>query len=78
MSSSQSRLDGTPRDVIAVRLDARGQLRNPVRVGTASTYAAARRLVSETGYPVAPAELRDCGSVVNPDGQDAFGVAVLI
>jgi hypothetical protein len=48
------------------------------KVGTASSYAAARRLVSETGYPVAPAEVGDCGSVVDADGQDAFGVAVLI
>ncbi|WP_373506708.1 hypothetical protein [Thiocapsa sp.] len=78
MSSSQSRLDGTPRDVIAVRLDARGQLLNPVRVGTASSYAAARRLVSETGYLVAPGAVGDCGAVVSPDGLDAFAVAVLV
>jgi hypothetical protein len=78
MSSSQSRLDGTRRDVIAVRLDVRVRLLNPVRVGTASSYAAARRLVSETGYPVAPSAVGDCGTVVSPDGLDAFGVAVLV
>jgi hypothetical protein len=33
MSSNQSRLDGTPRDVIAVRVDSRGRLRNTT-VGT--------------------------------------------
>ena len=76
MSSSQSRLDGTTRDVIVVRLDSRGQLHHPVCVGTASTYAAARLLVREAGYPVEPAEVGDCGSVANPDGLDAFGIAV--
>ncbi|NCA70496.1 MAG: hypothetical protein EOM91_10360 [Sphingobacteriia bacterium] len=79
MSNDQSHLDGTPRDVLVVPFDIDGNMGGVIRVGSAITYQAAVALVAHCGLMIAPeGEGFDCGSVANPDGHDAFGIAVLI
>ncbi|UHD15716.1 hypothetical protein [Thiocapsa bogorovii] len=79
MSNDQSYLDGTRRDVVVVPFDAEGNMGDLQRIGSALDWRSAVLLVSEMGYRIAPeGEGFDCGHLANPDGPDAFGVAVLV
>lgn len=81
MSNNQAYLDnGQLRDVRLVAFDRNGNLSDQVvKLGQAKTYADALAIAKDAGYSLAPeGEGYDGGHIANPDGPDAYGVAVLV
>lgn len=78
-ANNQSYLDnGIARDVVVVPFDRAGNVGAFQRIGSALDWQSAVMLASEMGYLIAPeGQGFDCGHIANPDGFDAFGVAVL-
>ena len=81
MSNDQSYLDndGLLRDVRVIEFDSEGNVSDQVIVvGQAATYAEALAMTEEAGYTIAPeGEGYDCGHIAT-DGDDAYGIPVLV
>lgn len=80
MSNDQSYQDnGQMRDVRVIEFDAEGNMSDEVIVlGQSKTYTEAVDMAKDAGYTLAPEnEGYDCGHIANPDGLDAYGIAVL-